>query len=45
MEFDLVVFIICMIGGAGLVGFAVMVYLALGGIYDRFFGERETFPP
>ena len=41
---DLFVFITCMLGGAGLVGFGVMLYLAVGDIYDGFLGEYETFP-
>ena len=45
MEFDLLLFIICILGGAGLVGLATACYLALGDIYDRFFGATETFPP
>ena len=45
MEFDLVVFIVCTVGGAGIVGLGVACFLVLGDIYDRFFGEHETFPP
>ena len=44
MKSDIFVFIVCMVGGAGLVGMGVALYLALGSIYDRFFGEHETFP-
>ncbi len=42
MEFDLLVFVICIIGGAGLVGLGVACYLALGDISDRFFSELAS---
>ena len=39
------VLVICMLGGAGLVGLATACYLALGDIYDRLFGETEDLYP